>query len=124
MRGGRVVLKGLTCKLTGNRPLVRPRRSCDMTMRKCLTTNSRYLQCCPILASNVSQLIYIFYVQSNDVLLHSSQSTHSMLLIPFSLIPVTSCIHELRGLPFLLHLPGECNSKMFEVDFLHSFFAF
>ena len=30
-----------------------------------------------------------------------------MLLIPLSLIPVvTSCIHEFRGLPFLL-LPGE-----------------
>ena len=45
-------------------------------------------------------------------LLHSSLLTHSMLLIPFSLISVTSCIHEFCYLPFPL-LPSGHHPKNF-----------
>ena len=46
-------------------------------------------------------------------LLHSFRLIHSLLLIPFSLIPIaTSCIHEFRELPFLL-LPGGHYYKYF-----------
>ena len=46
-----------------------------------------------------------FCVEICMFFLHSSLSIHSMLLIPFSLIPViTSCNHDFRGLLFFLNL--------------------
>ena len=48
-----------------------------------------------------------------DFFLHSSLLVHSMLLIPFSLVPiVTFCILEFRGLLFLL-LTGGHHTKIF-----------
>ena len=49
--------------------------------------------------------------------LHSFLLFHSTLLIPFSLIPgLTSCIHEIRDLPFLI-LPDGHHSNIFWSSF-------
>ena len=56
---------------------------------------------------------HIFLCPSFILFLHSSLTIHSMLFIPFSLIPVfTSCIHEFRVFLFLF-LPGGHHANVF-----------